>query len=141
MTIGVIRNIFGIILVFFLVSCSVVSGDNQPEPKISVDQPRVFKEPLFETIFRDMPIIDKWRNTMLDRLESINKKLIPEDKSIALILINTEYVMYIAFHVSIAEGDQVAADHYKEKIINIYEAIKVISNKYAIPSGGDKNEF
>lgn len=136
-----IRNIIGVILMLFTASCSTISADDHLKSKVLVDQPRVFKFPLLDTIYKDVPIIDQRRDNLLDRLAAIDKRITPDDKDLARILANTEYAIYIAFHVAIAEGDQEAADYYKEKLFNIYKALKSILSRYAILSGGSKYEF
>lgn len=129
-----IRNVIivNIILVVFLISSCV-----------PIDKPRIFKAPLFDAIYREVPVIDDWRDDLLDRIEVIvrQKKFTPEHLDLMYILRNTEYAVYLAYHVAIAGGDVEAATHYKHKLTDIYKAMETIINQYAISSKGNKYEF
>lgn len=126
------RDIIGTISILFLVSSCVPIPVDQPKP-------RVFKDPLFDVVYKDIPIVDMQRDKLLDRIDSLKDKITPDDRVYLYILRDTEYAVYLAYNVSVAGGDESAVKHYRKKLTDIYVAMNLILNRYAIPVKSKKS--
>lgn len=107
---------------------------------IPVPKPRVFKKPLTGIVIRDIPRIDKARDIIGAKGNAVWKRATPSDKANLRILRDLGYIMYLAYQVAIAEGDQAAVTHYGNSVYTILKAEEKIINKYApTEHSGGKN--